>query len=121
MSLICDELGTDIDVQGYRLLLKAITPPEKTKGGIIIPETQRSARQRGYNVGRVLKMGHQAFQPLEKFGGKPFCTLGDWVFYSAYEREEAVINNHLCFFVTDERIYAVIPDLNAVIQEKHHD
>jgi co-chaperonin GroES (HSP10) len=110
-------LNTDIDVQGYRILLRAVILPEATKSGIILTETYKKLERRAYNVGLVLKMGEMAYKPLEKFGGKPYCEVGDWVFYSSYEREEAYINDQLCFFINDERVYAKIPDITAVIKE----
>ncbi len=118
-SLIKKEIGVDLDVHGYRVLLKAIALPEKTKGGLILSESLRNMEKRSYNIGLVLKMGDQAYQPLERFGGKPYCSIGDWVYYSSYERDEVNINNHLCYFINDERIYATLSesDLITIIPE----
>lgn len=115
-SLIIKELGTDIEVHGYRVLIKAVKLPEKTGKGVFIPESYRNAESRGHNIGLVLKMGPMAYQPLEKFGGKPYCSLGDWVVYSSYERDEITIKDHLCYFVNDERIYATLPDINVIMK-----
>ena len=116
-SLIEQELGTDIDVKGYRVLLKAIVISEKTKGGLIYTDSYKNSIARNHNVGLVLKMGPMAYQPLEKFGGEPHCKVGDWVIYSSYERDEIYINEHLCFFLNDERIYATIPDISTIVKE----
>lgn len=116
-TLIEREIGCDVEVHGYRVLIKSVELPEKTRGGILYTDQYRNLEKRAYNVGQVLKMGPLAYRPLEKFGGKPFCAVGDWVIYSAYEREEININNHLCFFINDERVYASVPDISAVIQE----
>lgn len=115
--LIEQEIGTDVDVKGYRILLKAVVIPERSKGGIIYDETYRKAETRGHHVGRVLKMGPMTYQPIEKFGGAPYCQVGDWVIYSSYERDEIYINNHLCFFINDERIYATIPDITTIVKD----
>jgi co-chaperonin GroES (HSP10) len=119
ISLIEKEIGVDIHVHGYRVLLKAITLPKETKGGFILPEAMLNGEKHSYNIGLVLKMGDQAYQPLERFGGSAFCKIGDWVIYSSYERDRQVINNNLCFFVNDERIYATVKesDLIKVIPE----
>jgi co-chaperonin GroES (HSP10) len=113
------EIGVDLIVHGYRVLLKAITLPEKTKSGLILSEVMRNMERRAYNIGLVLKMGNQAYQPLDKFGGAPYCKVGDWVYYSSYERDEVNINNHLCYFINDERIYATLSeaDLSKIIPE----
>lgn len=118
-SLIKREIGIDLIVHGYRILIKAVTLPETTKSGIMLPEKMRNMERRAYHVGLILKLGSQAFLPLERFGGEPFCQVGDWVYYSSYEREEVNINNHLCYFVNDERIYATVSaeDLKTIIPE----
>jgi co-chaperonin GroES (HSP10) len=118
-SLMQREIGVDLVVHGYRILLKAVTLPETTKGGIMLPEKMRNMERRAYNIGLVLKMGPQAFFPLERFGGVPFCEIGDWVYYSSYERDEVNINNHLCYFINDERIYATLSEesLKTIIPE----
>ena len=118
-SLIEQEIGVDPIVHGYRILLKAITLPETTKSGLMLPEKMRNIERRGYNIGLVLKMGDQAYQPLERFGGKAYCKVGDWVIYSSYERDEINLNDHLCYFINDERIYATLSesDLSKIIPE----
>lgn len=113
-SLIEEKLGTDIDVHGYRILILAPTISEKTKGGIILSDSHRSLEGRGHNIGLVLKIGPLAYLPLNKFGGKPYCNVGDWVIYSSYERDEIKINDKLCFFINDERIYATIPNISII-------
>ncbi len=118
-TLIEQEIGIDLQVHGYRILLKAITLPETTKAGIMLPEGMRNMEAVSYNIGLVLKLGEQAYLPLEKFGGKPYVSVGDWVYYSSYERDRQVINNHLCYFVNDERIYATVSesDLSKLVPE----
>lgn len=118
-SLIKQEIGVDPIVHGYRILLKAIALPEKTKSGLILSETLRNMERRAYNIGLVLKMGAQAYQPLERFPDGPYCKVGDWVVYSSYERDEINLNNHLCYFINDERIYATLSesDLSMIIPE----
>ena len=83
-ELIIKEIGVDLEIHGFRILLKAIELPEKTKHGLILSTQMRNMEKRAYNIGLVLKMGNQAYQPLEKFGGSPFCKVGDWVYYSSY-------------------------------------
>lgn len=116
-SLIIKELGVDIEVHGYYLLLKAPVIPEKTKGGIYTPDSYRNNESRAPNVGLVLKMGPQAYLPSEKFGGKPRCEVGDWVIYSMYERQEEKINGHLCYFIADERILATLTDIDIMMKK----
>ena len=68
-------------------------------------------------MGKVLKMGNMAFQPLSKFGGEPFCSVGDWVHFSSYEREEIYIGDYLCYYVNDKRVYSIINNIEMIIKE----
>lgn len=111
------QIGTNLEVHGYRILLKAVKIPETTRSGLYVSESYRNQERRAYNIGLVLKMGPIAYHPLEKFGGKPYCSVGDWVVYSAYERDEVNINGHLCYFINDERIYATIPDITTIVKD----
>ena len=121
-SLILQELGTDIDVFRFNLLLKAPVIPEKTEAGIFTTESYRKSESRAPNVGLVLKIGPQAFTPPEKFGikeGETLCKIGDWVKYSHYERDEEYINGHLCYFIVDDRIIAKYPSLDVAMKKSN--
>lgn len=111
------KIADAVDIQGYRILLKAVEIPEKTKGGIILSEDYKKFERRSYNVGRVLKMGPLAYTPLEKFGEKPYCAVGDWVHFSGYEKEDVYMYDQLCYYLNDERVYSQILNLEAVIKE----
>ena len=115
-SLAKQEIGCDIDVKGYRILIKAPELPEKTKSGIILVDQYKNMERRSRNIGLVLSIGPTAFN--ERFEDRR-CNIGDWVIYSIYEREELYPNDKLCYFINDERIYGIIPphELPAFIKE----
>jgi co-chaperonin GroES (HSP10) len=118
-ELMEKELGAYIEVKNYLILVKSVVLPDITKGGVILPDIVRDLNQRSYNIGQVLSMGPEAYYPPEKFPFGPACKIGDWVRYSAMERDPETINGHLCYFLTDQKIHAVIPldQLPAVINE----
>lgn len=118
-SLIKKETGVYLKVKGYRVLLKALVIPEKSKGGIIYTDNEKERLQRHYNIGLVLDMGPQAYTPLENFAGEPLCKVGDWIHYSPYERYEEKIGGHLCYFINDDKVSSVIPEeeLASVVVE----
>lgn len=111
------EIGSIVYVQTYHLLVKAMVLPEITAGGLFMPDTVRSMNQRDYNVGMVIAMGPEAYQPKEKFPYGPSCKLGDWVEYSGYERDNSKPNGHECYYITDQKVRAVIPDISSHIRE----
>lgn len=117
LSELEQKIANAVSVKGYRILLKAVELPDKTKGGIILTDSYKKMERRTYNVGKVLAMGHMCYQPLEKFGFVPHCEIGNWVHFSAYEREEVIICDTLCYYINDERVYSVIKDLESVITE----
>lgn len=118
-SLVEQELGLDIKVKGYRLLLKAVVLPEKTKSGLFLSEQYRRDIARECGKGLVLAMGDMAYKSQDpmKFGNEPFCKIGDWVDFSTYEAQQTKFNDHLCWYVADDRILAVIPDIKSAIKE----
>lgn len=102
------EIGIDPKVHGYRILIKAVTFPELTKNGLVLPEIMRKRDSRAHNIGLILKMGPQALQPLERYIAD--YKVGDWVYYSSYEREQFDVGDHMCFWINDERIYCTLTE-----------
>lgn len=120
MELIEKELDISagcVEVQGYMVLLKAIELPEMTKGGIYLPDNVRSLNERSYNIGLVLGMGPEAYHHPDKFPFGPYCKVGDWVYYSKYQRDEENINGRLCYFIPDEKVLCKVRDLEAAVME----
>lgn len=107
-----NELGVEfsLDKYSYRVLLKSISIPEVTKGGVHLPTSYRNAGKREHNIGLVLGMGNAAFQDKERFPSGATCEVGDWVFYSPYEKIDEHFGDHLCFFINDDRILGPIPE-----------
>lgn len=103
-----DKAG-EIEVKGYRILVKAVELPDITSGGIILVDSFKKAEAHTKNVGQVIQMGFQAFKPEEKFMNRPYCKVGDWIQYDIYGRKESYINGFLCFYINDDDILGVVP------------
>ena len=69
---------------GYHLLVRLQPVNEKTKGGIIRPETTRQAEQVASVVGKVLALGAMAYADAEKFPEGPWCQPGDFILMRQY-------------------------------------
>jgi chaperonin GroES len=82
---------------GDRVLVKAAPAEEKTKSGIVLPDTAKEKPQEGTVIavgpGRVLENGHKV--PLE-------VTVGDKVIYSKYGGTEVKISGEE-FIILQER------------------
>lgn len=81
---ILDAIGdfSGIDVFHHQVLVGTYIPPEKTRGGIIIPDKSMAENRFQGKCALVLKVGPNAFKDdsVNKFGGKT-VEPGDWVFF----------------------------------------
>ncbi len=106
VSFCREQIGCELDVKGYTLLIKAYIMPDRTTGGIIRPDSVIDDQKRRQNLGLVLKIGPTAF--VDRFEDRR-CNVGDWVHYSTMEREPIYPGTDTCYYINDEKIYAVIP------------
>jgi len=90
---ILDAIGHaigDITLMGGDVLVATYVEPEKTKGGVYMPETRLSESRWQGKSGLVLAMGHDAFRWFEE--GQPYegpkPSIHDWVFYRASDSWE---------------------------------
>lgn len=88
---------------GDRVLIKPLEAEEKTKGGIILPDTAKEKPQEGEVVavgkGKVLEGGKT--EPLE-------VKAGDKVLYGRYSGTEIKIDGEDYLIVKEEDILAII-------------
>lgn len=88
---------------GDRILVKPLEAEEKTKGGIILPDTAKEKPQEGRVVavgkGKVLEDGK--VQPLEV---KP----GDRILYGKYAGTEIKIEGEEHLIIREEDVLAII-------------
>jgi chaperonin GroES len=90
---------------GDRVLVKPLEAEEKTRGGIILPDTAKEKPQEGKVVavgkGRVSDEGK--LQPLE-------VKAGDKVLYGKYSGTEIKVDGEDHLIVREEDILAIIKD-----------
>jgi len=88
---------------GDRILVKPLEAEEKTKGGIILPDTAKEKPQEGKVVavgkGRVLEDGK--VQPLEV---KP----GDRILYGKYSGTEIKLDGEEHLIIKEEDVLAIV-------------
>jgi chaperonin GroES len=88
---------------GDRLVVQRQEAGEKTKGGIILPDTAKEKPQIGKVVavgdGRVLKNGKRQDMQLKK---------GDTVLFSAYAGDEFTLNGDKVLLMREEDVLAVV-------------
>lgn len=88
---------------GDRVVVKALKPEEKTKGGIMLPDTAKEKPLEGKVVaigkGKVLSSGK--VQSLE-------VKTGDRVLYGKYSGTEINIDEEELLIMKEEDIFAVV-------------
>jgi chaperonin GroES len=93
----------NIQPLGDRILIKPLEAEEKTKGGILLPDTAKEKPQEGKVVavgkGKVLESGK--VEPLE-------VKVGDIVLYGKYSGTEITKDGDEYLFVKEEDILAII-------------
>lgn len=109
-KFIQDELGADlVRPIGPRVLLMRPFAPEKTQGGLIIPQDAREDAVKDVHIGKVIDFGNEAFLDSDRF---PLgCTInrGDWVFYQAYEHRRIPVGkekDYELLIIYDDKIIA---------------
>jgi len=88
---------------GDRVLVKRLEAEEKTKGGIVLPDSAKEKPQKGEVVsvgkGRVLESGK--VEPLE-------VKAGDKVLFGKYSGNEITYKNDEYLILKEEDILAII-------------
>jgi len=111
------EIGCRVEVVSHNLLLKAVSLPEKTPGGLIIPEEVRESLIKKYDIGLVIGAGPSAFMDRERFPTGPTCKIGDWIDFRKFEKETKYYNDYLCYVIHDDRINLKNFDLSTIVVE----
>ncbi|MFH1622628.1 MAG: co-chaperone GroES [Candidatus Omnitrophota bacterium] len=93
----------NIQPLGDRILIKPLEAEEKTKGGIVIPDTAKEKPQEGKVVavgkGKTLESGK--VEPVE-------VKVGDIVLYGKYSGTEISKDGEEYLFVKEEDVLAII-------------
>lgn len=88
---------------GDRVIVKPKAPEEKTKGGIILPDTAQEKPMEGeilaVGAGRIADDGTKIAMELKK---------GDKVLYGKYSGTEVKINDEEYLIMRESDVYAII-------------
>mgnify|MGYP000891897889 FL=1 len=88
---------------GDRVVVKPLAQEEKTKSGIVLPDTAKEKPQQGevlaIGTGKVLENGQKV--PLE-------VKVGDKVIYSKYAGTEIKIDGQEVLILNERDIHAII-------------
>ena len=101
---------------GYRLLILPFSPPEKTKGGIMIAKQTLDKERIATVVGLVVRTGPDAYSDPDKFPDGPWCKEGDWVIFGRYAGARFNIDGGDMRLLNDDEILATVNNPEDILQ-----
>lgn len=104
------------EVMGDRVLVGIYMRPERTKGGIIRPNTNKEEDVWQGKVGLVLKLGPNAFiNPDDGSRYEQRVEEGDWVVFKVGDGWQLEVNKMPCRMIKDTNFIARIQDPMMVL------
>ena len=101
---------------GYRILILPFTPPETTKGGIMLAKQTLDKERIATVVGLVVRLGPDAYSDKEKFPEGPWCKEMDWVIFGRYAGARFNIQGGDMRLLNDDEILAVVNEPEDILQ-----
>ena len=69
---------------GYHILVRPVSVKNKTKGGLLLPDSVKDDVAYLTTVGKVLSIGDLAYKDEDKFPNGKWCDVGDYVCYARH-------------------------------------
>ncbi len=98
---------------GYRILLRPRGVVEKTKGGIILTETNKDSQSYLNSVGQIIAMGTECYSDRKS----PWCKVGDWVIFGRYAGARVSVQNVKMVLLNDDEIIATMENPEVITQQ----
>ena len=95
---------------GYRILIIPYYPSEKTKGGIIVPDSVRERESFATVSAYVVKLGPDAYKDSQKFPSGDWCSEKSWVLIGRYSGNRFKVDGLEVRIINDDNIIATILD-----------
>lgn len=107
----------DIEVNGVDILTVVYERPEKTVGGIIMPETSSARNEDKYQgiVALVVKTGPNIEKHAERFKDGKVPQVGDWVMYRTRDSDPFLMGKRTARLIEVQMVRAIVkrPDMVA--------
>ena len=98
------------EIPGYHILIRPISVKEKTKGGILIPDSTREDMSYLTIVGKVLAVGNLAYKDIDKFPTGKWCDVGDYVCYGKHSGQKLYYKSTRLILLFDDQIMLKVED-----------
>jgi co-chaperonin GroES (HSP10) len=101
-----DELGdlSGLDIFNNQVLVAVYKRPEKTRGGLFLPDNVRDEDNYQGKVGLVVKLGPQAFVSTPEWTFTTPIYVGNWVILRPSDGWSINVNGVLCRMLVDTSV-----------------
>ena len=104
-KLVMEEVGEDILFpRGFEILVKLWIPPVDDGSGIALTDHGRRNERITTRVGRVLRIGPEAYSDHNRFPYGPRCDYNEWIVFRSMERDLIRVNDHYLAHIHDDRV-----------------
>jgi len=98
------------ELPGFHVLVRPVSVKEKTKGGILIPNSTKEDMSYLTTVGKVIKMGNLAYNDIDKFPKGPWCKEGDYICYAKHAGQKIQYKEVKMILLYDDQVIMKVQD-----------
>ena len=98
------------ELPGFHVLVRPVSVKEKTKGGILIPNSTKEDMSYLTTVGKVIKMGNLAYNDIDKFPKGPWCKEGDYICYAKHAGQKIQYKEIKMILLYDDQVIMKVED-----------
>lgn len=96
-------------LKSYECLLLLYLNEEKTKGGIILPDSIKDSDKINSSCGMLIKTGELAYNDETRFPNGAWAKIGDWVLFPRGEISARImIDSKVFLLVNDDRAKTIV-------------
>ena len=97
-------------IPGYHILVRPVSVKAETKGGIILPDSTREDISYLTTVGKVLRIGKDAYADEKRYPNGAWCQEGDYVCYGKHSGQKFLYKGVRLILLLDDQISMVVSD-----------
>ena len=107
-----EEATPDIlpELPGFHVLVRPVSVKEKTKGGILLPNSTKEDMSYLTTVGKVIKLGNLAYNDTDKFPKGPWCKEGDYICYAKHAGQKIQYKEVKMILLYDDQVIMKVED-----------
>ena len=98
------------ELPGFHVLVRPVSVKEKTKGGILIPNSTKEDMSYLTTVGKVIKIGNLAYNDTDKFPKGPWCKEGDYICYAKHAGQKIQYKEVKMILLYDDQVIMKVQD-----------